>query len=232
MQKIGLIGGMSWASTELYYRYINKKIQQEQGGMCSAPILLESHNFCDLSRAQSEVEWEHIYKQLSLSAKRLERAGAKAIAICANSMHRVADRVAENINIPLIHIADVIGDRLKDDGINKAALLGTRNVTTENWYRQRLVKKGVTLLPADSKRATEIDRIIYDELMIGRASRDSERTLKTFITNIDKESVEAIVLGCTELNMVVDTKANILPIYDSMEIHSDAIVDFILSDEE
>lgn len=230
MQKIGLIGGMSWTSTELYYRYINKKIQREMGGMCSAPILLESHNFCDLSRAQSEEEWERIYKQLSLSAKRLERAGARAIAICANSMHRVADRIAEDIDVPLIHIADVVGDWLKQDGIAKAALMGTRNVTTENWYRQRLVKKGISLLPADSDRATEVDRIIYDELMIGKVRRDSERTLKTFITNIDKQNVEAIILGCTELNMVVDTKANILPIYDSMEIHSDAIVSLILSD--
>lgn len=230
MRKIGLIGGMSWASTELYYRYINKKIQKKMGGMCSAPLLIESLNFCDLAQARSEEDWQRITKELLASARRLERAGAKSIAICANSMHRVADQISEGIDIPLIHIADVIGDRLKEDGIKKAALLGTRNVTTENWYRQRLVKKGVSLLPAENSRATEIDRIIYEELMIGKASRDSERTLKTFITNIDKEDVEAIILGCTELVMVVDAKANILPVYDSMEIHADAIVDFILDD--
>ncbi len=230
MHKIGLIGGMSWASTELYYRYINKKIQKTMGGMCSAPLLIESLNFCDLAQARSEEDWQRITKELLASARRLERAGVKSIAICANSMHRVADQISEGIDIPLIHIADVIGDRLKEDGIKKAALLGTRNVTTENWYRQRLVKKGVSLLPADNSRATEIDRIIYEELMIGKASRDSERSLKTFITNIDKEDVEAIILGCTELVMVVDTKANILPVYDSMEIHADAIVNFILDD--
>ncbi len=230
MRKIGLIGGMSWASTELYYRYINKKIQKVMGGMCSAPMLIESLNFCDLAQARSEEDWQRITKELLASARRLERAGAKSIAICANSMHRVADQISEGIDIPLIHIADVIGDRLKEDGIKKAALLGTRNVTTENWYRQRLVKKGVSLLPADNSRATEIDRIIYEELMIGKASRDSERAMKTFITNIDKEDVEAIILGCTELVIVVDTKANILPVYDSMEIHADAIVDFILDD--
>lgn len=232
MRKIGLIGGMSWASTELYYRYINKKIQNTKGGMCSAPILLESLNFCDLARAQSDEDWERVTKDILASARRLERAGAKSIAICANSTYRIADDIAAGINIPLIHIADVIGDRLKQDGVKKAALLGTRNVTTENWYRQRLVKKGVSLLPADNSRATEIDRIIYEELMIGKASRDSERTLKTYITNIDKEDVEAIILGCTELVMIVDAKANILPVYDSMEIHADAIVDFILSDEK
>lgn len=231
MRKIGLIGGMSWASTELYYRYINKKVQKAMGGMCSAPMIIDSHNFCNLSRAQTDEQWEHVYTQLSLSAKRLELAGAQAIAICANSMHRVAERIAADIDIPLIHIADVVGDRLKRDDIKKAALLGTRNVTTESWYRQRLVKKGISLLPADNDRASEVDRIIYDELMIGKINRDSERTLKTFITNIDKQKVEAIILGCTELNMVVDTKANILPIYDSMEIHSDAIVAFILGDE-
>ncbi len=231
MRKIGLIGGMSWASTELYYRYINKRIQRKMGGMCSAPILLESLNFCDLSRAKNEEEWEHVYSELLASAQRLEVAGATAIAICANSMHRIADRITDEINIPLIHIADAVGERLKQDAIKKAALLGTRNVTTENWYRQRLVKKGVSLLPADNDRASEVDRIIYEELMIGKASRDSERTLKTFITNIDKQDVKAIILGCTELSMVVDTKANILPVYDSTEIHSDAIITHILDDE-
>jgi len=231
MRKIGLIGGMSWASTELYYRYINKKVQRIKGGMCSAPLLIESLNFCDLVNARTEEEWEFVYQSLSQSAKNLEAAGASAIAIAANSIHRIADRISEDIDIPIIHIADSVGDRLKTDNIKKAALLGTRNVTTENWYRQRLVKKGVSLLPADNDRASEVDRIIYEELMIGKASRDSERTLKTFITNIDKQDVEAVVLGCTELVMVVDTKANILPIYDSMEIHSDAIVEYILSDE-
>lgn len=230
MRKIGLIGGMSWASTELYYRYINKKIQKTKGGMCSAPILLESLNFCDLARARTDEDWEHVTKEILASAQRLEAAGATAIAICANSTYRIADDIIAGINIPLIHIADVIGDRLKKDGIKKAALLGTRNVTTENWYRQRLVKKGVSLLPAETGRATEIDRIIYEELMIGKVTRDAERTLKTYITNIDKQDVDAIILGCTELVMVVDAKANILPVYDSMEIHADAIVEHILAE--
>lgn len=229
MRKIGLIGGMSWASTELYYRYINKKIQKTKGGMCSAPILLESLNFCDLARAQSDEDWANVGEEILASAQRLEKAGAQAIAICANSTYRIADDIVAGINIPLIHIADVIGDRLKQDGVKKAALLGTRNVTTENWYRQRLVKKGVSLLPADANRAHEIDRIIYEELMVGKISRDSERTLKTYITNIDKQDVDAVILGCTELSMIVDTKANILPVYDSMEIHSEAIVEFILN---
>lgn len=228
MHKIGLIGGMSWASTELYYRYINKKIQKIKGGMCSAPILMESLNFCDLARAHSDEDWERVTKEILASAQRLESAGATAIAICANSIYRVADDIIAGINIPLIHIADVIGERLKKDGIKKAALLGTRNVTTENWYRQRLVKKGVSLLPAETNRATEIDRIIYEELMIGKITRDAQRTLKTYITNIDKQDVDAVILGCTELVMVVDSKANILPVYDSMEIHADAIVDHIL----
>lgn len=231
MRKIGLIGGMSWASTELYYRYINKKIQKVKGGMCSAPILMESLNFCDLARARSEEDWKRVTSEILASAQRLEAAGATAIAICANSTYRIADDIVAGINVPLIHIADVIGDRLKKDGIKRAALLGTRNVTTENWYRQRLVKKGISLLPAENNRATEIDRIIYEELMIGKVTRDAERTLKTYITNIDKQDVDAIILGCTELVMVVDTKANILPVYDSMEIHSDAIVDHILNDQ-
>ena len=145
-------------------------------------------------------------------------------------LHKVFDAVAASIATPVIHIADSVGEKMKADAVHSAALLGTANVMAENWYRQRLVKHGVSLLPAEIDNVNDLERIIYDELMHGIVKRDSERALKTIITEIDQQSIKSVVLGCTELSMLVDTKANVLPIYDSAEIHADAGVDWILGD--
>lgn len=230
MRKLGLIGGMSWYSTELYYARINKQVVKRTGGTCNAPLVLESLNFCDIAKATSDQDWDHVAEVLISAAQRLEAAGATAILICANSMHKVYERVEQAVSIPLIHIADAVGVKMKADGVQSAALLGTANVMAENWYRQRLVKHGVTLMPAEMDDVQDLDRIIYDELMLGQVKRESERTLKTIITEIDQEGIKAVVLGCTELCMIVDTKANVLPIYDSTEIHADAGVEWILGD--
>jgi aspartate racemase len=228
MRKLGLIGGMSWYSTELYYSRINKQVVKRTNGTCNAPLIIESLNFCDIGRANSDADWDHDADVLIASAKRLETAGATAILIGANSMHKVYDKVADAVSVPVIHIADAVGERMKAAGVQSAALLGTANVMAENWYRQRLVKHGVTLLPAEADDVKDLDRIVYEELMLGQIKRESERKLKTIITEIDQEGIKAIVLGCTELCMIVDTKANVLPIYDSTEIHADAGVDWIL----
>jgi aspartate racemase len=142
----------------------------------------------------------------------------------------VHDRVAAAVAVPVIHIADSVGAKMKAAGVASAALVGTRNVMAENWYRQRLVKHGVTLMQNEAEDVDELDRIIYDELMLGKINRQAERTLKTFITECDQQDIAAIVLGCTELCMIVDTKANVLPIYDSTEIHADAGADWIMGD--
>lgn len=230
MRKIGLIGGMSWYSTEFYYRRINKQVARKSEGLCSAPMIIDNLNFCDLAKATSEQDWGHVAEVLVTSAKRLEDGGATAILIGANSMHKVHAQVAAAVLVPVIHIADAVGQKMKANGVKSAALIGTRNVMAENWYRQRLVKHGITLLPWEADDVDELDRIIYEELMAGQVVRNSERTLKTLITEIDKDGADAVVLGCTELGMIVDTKANILPIYDSAEIHADAGVEWIMSD--
>ena len=230
MRKLGLIGGMSWYSTELYYSRINKQVLRRTEGSCNAPLLIESLNFCDIAKANSDQDWDHVAEVLIASAKRLETAGATALLIGANSMHKVYDRIAAELSIPVIHIADSVGVKMKAANVQSAALLGTANVMAENWYRQRLVKHGVTLLPAEMDDVKDLDRIVYEELMHGQVKRDSERKLKTIITEIDQEGIKAVVLGCTELCMIVDTKANVLPIYDSTEIHADAGVDWILGD--
>jgi aspartate racemase len=230
MRKIGLIGGISWASTELYYRHLNKGVQKRIGTSCSAPILLESLIYCELSRLTTTEQWAHAKGVLIESAKRLEDAGATALMIAANSMHKVAEEVAAAISIPLLHIVDETGEKMRADGVKSAAVIGTRNVMTEPWFRQRLVRHGLTLAPYDEARAAEIDRIIYDELMQGKVTEDSRRTMRTFITDIAKQDVQALVLAGTELVMLVDADANVLPVYDTARIHVAAGVDWILGD--
>ncbi len=230
MRKIGLIGAVNWYAMSLYFDRINTQVQKRIGGSCSPPIILESLNCGDLASDFSDADWDELAKILVKSAKRMEKAGASAILICANSMHKVHDKVASSVSVPVIHIVDAVGAKMKADGVKSAALLGTRNVMAESWYRQRLVKHGITLMPNEPVQVAELDRIIHKELIPGVVTRDAERTLKTYITMADQDGIEAIVLGAAELSRVVDTKANILPIYDSTAIHADAAVEWILTD--
>lgn len=227
MRKIGLIGGMSWVSTRTYYEDINQLVQARAGMATSAPLLIESLNFADLVRLSTPEQWANAAQILSDSARRLEQAGATAILIGANSMHKVYDTVAQSVSVPVIHIAEVVGARMQADGITSATLLGTRNVVMESFYRKRLVARGVTLLPPVMEEVEEVDRIIYEELMQGKATRAAERTLKTMLTTMGNQGAQAAVLGCTELDMIVDVDANVLPIYDCTRIHAEAAVDWI-----
>ncbi|MGV3770265.1 MAG: aspartate/glutamate racemase family protein [Sphingobium phenoxybenzoativorans] len=229
MKKIGLIGGLSWTSTARYYEIINQAIHKAKGGFHSAPLLIESLDFAEVARCATQDDWDCASSQLIGAAMRLEAAGAEALLICANSMHKVYERVQDSVKIPILHIAEVVGAKMKADGIRTAALIGTRNVMTEKFYRQRLVAHGVSLLPADMELADRIDRMVYDELVVGKVSRDSERYMKSELTDIAKEDVQAVVLACTELELIVDVKANVLPIYDCTSIHAKAGADFILS---
>ena len=205
-------------------------MQKRLGTACSAPIVMESLNYCELSRITTPEGWTHAKEVLIASAQRLEAAGATALMIAANSMHKVAEDVAAAISIPILHIVDETGEKMKADGVKAAAVIGTRNVTTEPWFRQRLVQHGLTLAPYDTTRVDEIDRIIYEELMLGKVNESSRRTMKTFITDIAKQDIQAIVLACTELVMLVDADANVLPIYDTTRIHVAAGVDWILGE--
>lgn len=228
MHKLGLIGGLSWTSTARYYEIINQAVHRARGGQHSAPLLIESLDFATVAACNSDEEWDSAADVLIAAARRLETAGAGALLICANSMHRVYDRVQGAVHVPILHIAERVGKKMQADGVEKAALIGTRNVMTEKFYRQRLVAHGVSLLPPDMELADRIDRIVYDELTVGKISRESERYMKSEMTDIAKQDVQAVVLACTELELIVDVKANVLPIYDCTSIHAMAGVEFIL----
>jgi len=230
MKKLGLIGGLSWSSTARYYELINRAVQRELGGLHSATLLIDSLDFADVARCASANDWGSAAEHIVGAAKRLKAGGAEGIMICANSLHKVAPQVTEAVGLPLIHIIDEIGAKLKADKVKSVGLLGTSNVMTDREFRQRLVASGgVSLLPPDPELAARIDRMVYDELAAGKVTRDAERYMKSEITDIAKEEVQAVVLACTELELVVDINANVLPIYDSTVIHAAAGARFVLS---
>lgn len=231
LRKLGLIGGMSWVSTGMYYDRINRTVQQRAAPMASAPLLIESLDFCHLYALREERDWKRASEILCDSARRLEGAGAEALIIGANSMHRLYDEIADCVRIPILHIADYVGRALKQAGHSSAALIGTRNVMTESFYRKRLVAHGIDLLPPNMANVETLDRIIYDELMVGKVTRDAQRAMKTIITSKAQEGADSIVLACTELDLVVDVGANILPVFDSTRIHCEAAADWILEQE-
>jgi aspartate racemase len=230
MHKLGLIGGLSWTSTARYYEIINQTVHRAKGGQHSAPLAIESLDFAEVARCATQNDWDSAANLLVGAAQRLEQSGAECLLICANSMHRIYDRVQQAVGIPILHIADLVGEKMKAEGVEKAALIGTRNVMTEKFFRQRLVSHGISLLPADMNLADRIDHIVYDELTVGKVSRDSERFMKSEMTDIAKEDVQAVVLACTELELIVDVKANVLPIYDCTSIHARAGAAFILGE--
>ena len=228
MRKLGLIGGMSWVSTRTYYEHINRIVQQRTDPRSSAPLLIESLDFSSLVRLSSDEDWARAAGILTDSAQRLEAAGATALIIGANSMHHEYDKIAEAVSVPILHIAECVGERMAAKRPCKAALLGTRNVMVESFYRQKLIARDIELLPPKMGDVEALDKIIYGELIQGKATRQAERALKTVITNLAQDGAQAIVLGCTELEMVVPVDANVLPIYDCTRIHAEAAADWIM----
>jgi len=221
---------MSWVSTRTYYEQINRIVQRRLDHRSSAPLLIESLDFARLYALQTEEDWANAASILADSARRLEQAGAGALVIGANSMHRVYDDVAGAVGVPIFHIADCVGTRMAADKVERAALIGTSNVMTEHFYRRRLVSHGIDLLPPDLRNVAELDRIIYQELMVGRVTRQSQRALKTMITEKEQQGAHAIVLACTELEQVVDVDANVLPIYDCTRIHAQYAAEWLLAE--
>lgn len=230
LRKLGLIGGMNWISTLTYMELINRRVQRRSDARTTAPLVVESLNFGELQGLREGQDWETAAEMIVAAAGRLEQSGAQGLLICANSMHKYFDRIADNVDIPIIHVADCLGERMAKEGVTNAALIGRRNVMTESFFRQRLVAHGVDLMPPDMDNVEVIDRIIYEELMVGKASRDAQRSLKTIITQKEQAGAKAIVLACTELELVVDIDANVLPIFDSTRTHCDAAVDWMMGE--
>ena len=232
VRKLGIIGGTSWSSTALYYDHINRGVAHRLGGLHSASLAIESLDLAPIAAMELSGDWDGVANVTIEAAKRLQKSGAEGLLIASNTGHKVYDAVAANVDVPMLHIGESTADRLVADGRKRVALIGTRFTMTEPYVRSRLESRGIVLAPIDPGWMPEIDRIIFEELAAGRVVRDSQRKLKTLITELDKQKVQAVVLGCTELVLAVDVRANVLPVYDTTAIHARAAVDWMLGDQE
>ena len=232
LRKLGIIGGTSWHSTALYYDHINRGVAQRLGGLHSARLVIESLDLAPYAAMELSGDWDGVAQVTIEAAQRLVASGAEGVIITSNTGHKVFDAVAANIDVPMLHIGDATAERLVADRRTRVALLGTRFTMTEPHVRGRLEARGIDLVQIDPTWTREVDRIIFDELAAGRVVRDSQRKLKTLITELSKQKVQAVVLGCTELVLAVETRANVIPVYDSTAIHARACVEWILTEEE
>jgi aspartate racemase len=232
LRKLGIIGGTSWASTALYYDHINRGVARRLGGLHSARLAIESLDLAPLAELELSGDWDGVAAIMSDAAKNLVKSGADGLLIASNTGHKAFNAIAASVKVPMLHIGDATGDKLVADGVRRVALLGTRFTMTEPHVRSRLEARGIDLAPVPQKSIDEVDRIIFEELAAGQVVRDSQRKLKTLIADLARQKVQAAVLGCTELVLAVDTRANVIPVYDTTAIHSRAAVDWMLSGEE
>ena len=226
---IGLLGGMSWESTESYYRALNEGVKAKLGGLHSAKVLLHSFDFADIEAQQISGDWAASEEMLGAAAVGLERAGADFILICTNTMHKVADDVAARINIPLLHIADATAEAIKAQGMKKVALLGSDYTMMQDFYKGRLRDQHdiETLIPNDADRKIVHD-VIFDELCLGVVTDTSRADYVRIIEALHADGAEAVILGCTEIALLVGPEHTDVPLIDTTQTHADAAVKFAL----
>lgn len=222
MKTIGLIGGMSWESTVTYYQLINETVKQQLGGLHSAKILLYSVDFAEIEECQAKGQWDKSAAILARAAKNLETAGADFIVICTNTMHKVAPQIREQISIPIIHIADATALELKKNGIRTVALLGTRYTMTQDFYKERIRANGIEVLIPDASDVELVNHVIYDELCLGTINDDSRQEYVRVMEDLKKKGAEAVILGCTEIGLLISQADSPLPVFDTTVIHAHA----------
>ncbi|GAA4744552.1 aspartate/glutamate racemase family protein [Nocardioides endophyticus] len=228
MKTIGLIGGMSWHSTLNYYRVINELVAERLGGHTSAKVVLESLDFAEVRDCQVRGDWAAAGRLLADAGQRCERSGADVVLICTNLMHRVADDVQASIDIPLLHIADAIADRAHESGWSRLGVLGARWVMEEDFYVGRLARAGMTVDVPDAAGRADVDRIIFDELTLGRVEDRSRATYAGIIERLAASGSEALVMACTEIELLIRPEDSPIPLLDSMRTHAEAAAAFAL----
>jgi len=225
MQTIGLLGGLSWQSTQHYYRLINEGVAQRLGGLHSAQIALWSVDFAPIEALQHQGRWEQAGASLAEAAQRVEAAGADFLLLCTNTMHIVSGPIEAAIGIPLLHIADATAERLREGGIAAVGLLGTAFTMEQPFYRERLARRGAlrVLTPAQADRQS-VHRIIYEELCLGVLREESRAELQRIAEALRSEGAEALIAGCTEISMLLQQRHTALPLFDTTAIHVEAAV--------
>ncbi len=220
MKVIGFIGGMSWVSTLDYYRLLNEEVQRRLGGLHSARVILNSLDFAPLAQAQKTGDWEKVGDILITAAVALETAGAELLLIGTNTMHRVADTVQARVRIPLIHIADAVGDAIRDTGMHRVGLLGTRATMEQNFYSERLAAKGLHVLTPPAAERELLDRLIFEELCRGVVTKAARNLVLSLIRELQQQGAQGVILGCTELGGVAPQQSPPVPLFDSARIHA------------
>jgi aspartate racemase len=230
MKTIGLIGGMSWESSAAYYRIINETAKRRLGGLHSAKSILYSVDFAEIELLQQQEKWLEAARAMIVAAQSLERAGADFIVLCTNTMHKAADDIQANIHIPFLHIADATAQKIKDTGLTKIGLLGTRFTMEQDFYKKRLVDGyGIEVVIPDPVEREIIHRVIYDELCLGIIKEDSRKQFMNIMDRLAGAGAEGIILGCTEIELLLHEDDGCVPLFPTTRIHAVAAVEYALA---
>ncbi|WP_455042106.1 aspartate/glutamate racemase family protein [Leptotrichia buccalis] len=221
MKTIGLIGGMSWESTVTYYKIINEVIKEKLGGLHSAKCVLYSVDFQEIEECQANGNWEKSGEILGEAAYNLEKAGANFIVICTNTMHKVVNQIKEKISIPILHIAEMTAEKILEKGLENIALLGTKYTMEQDFYKSKLIEKGINVIIPDKNDVEIINKVIYDELCLGTINSDSKKKFLEIVDKLRSKEAEGIILGCTEIGLLIKNADTDVPLFDTAIIHAE-----------
>jgi len=230
MKTIGLIGGMSWESTQVYYRLLNQYVKKRLGGHHSAKVVLYSVDFAEIEALQHTGDWEGTASILSSAAQALERAGADFILIGTNTMHKIADDVAAAVSVPLLHIIDITAEALKAQNIQRVGLLGTKFTMEQRFYRDRMAEHGIEVIVPTEGQRDYVHQVIYHELCQGKFQASSKQAFLDIAADLAEQGAEGVILGCTEIGMLIHNGQADIPLFDTTELHAKAAVEQALQD--
>ena len=221
LKTIGLIGGMSWESTVTYYKIINETVKEKLGGLHSAKCILYSVDFQEIEECQANGNWEKSGEILGEAAYNLEKAGADFIVICTNTMHKVVNQIKEKISIPILHIAEMTAEKILEKGLKNIALLGTKYTMEQDFYKSKLIEKGINVIIPDKNDIEIINKVIYDELCLGTINSNSKKKFLEIVDKLRSKGAEGIILGCTEIGLLIKNEDTDVPLFDTAVIHAE-----------
>ena len=221
LKTIGLIGGMSWESTVTYYKIINETVKEKLGGLHSAKCILYSIDFQEIEECQANGNWEKSGEILGEAANNLEKAGADFIVICTNTMHKVINQIKEKISIPILHIAEMTAEKILEKGLKNIALLGTKYTMEQDFYKSKLIEKGINVIIPDKNDIEIINKVIYDELCLGTINSNSKKKFLEIVDKLRSKGAEGIILGCTEIGLLIKNEDTDVPLFDTAVIHAE-----------
>ena len=221
LKTIGLIGGMSWESTVTYYKIINETVKEKLGGLHSAKCILYSVDFQEIEECQANGNWEKSGEILGEAAYNLEKAGADFIVICTNTMHKVVNQIKEKISIPILHIAEMTAEKILEKGLKNIALLGTKYTMEQDFYKSKLIEKGINVIIPDKNDIEIINKVIYDELCLGIINSNSKKKFLEIVDKLRNKGAEGIILGCTEIGLLIKNEDTDVPLFDTAIIHAE-----------